>query len=200
MRVLVAEDDPLIALGLCERLRMLGHEPVGPAADGAQAVELARESLPDLYLFDVEMPSLDGLQAATQLADEGLRRPVVVVTGVEDPALIERAIGSGVGAYLTKPIDTRELQAAIELTAARHAELRELEAEVDRAQQALEDRKVVERAKGLLMSALGLSENDAFRRLQQTARARNLRLADVASRIVEQRTLLEPTGPQAPPL
>lgn len=199
MRVLVAEDDPLIALGLCERLRILGHEPIGPAADGAQAVELARESLPDLYLFDVEMPSLDGLQAATQLADEGLRRPVVVVTGVEDPALIERAIGSGVGAYLTKPVDTRELQAAIELTAARHAELRELEAEVDRAQQALEDRKVVERAKGLLMSALGLSENDAFRRLQLTARERNLRLADVASRIVEQRTLLEPTGPQAPP-
>ncbi len=200
MRVLVAEDDPLIALGLCERLRSLGHEPIGPAADGAQAVELARESLPDLYLFDVEMPSLDGLQAATQLADEGLRRPVVVVTGVEDPGLIERAIGSGVGAYLTKPVDTRELQAAIELTAARHAEFQELETEVDRAQQALADRKVVERAKGLLMSALGLSEPDAFRRLQLTARERNLRLADVASRIVEQRTLLEPTGTQAPPL
>ena len=81
MRVLVAEDDPLIALGLCERLRSLGHEPIGPAANGAHAVELARESLPDLYLFDVEMPLLDGLQAATQLADKGLRRPVVVVTG-----------------------------------------------------------------------------------------------------------------------
>ena len=199
MRVLVAEDDPLIAMGLCERLRSLGHEPIGPAANGAHAVELARESLPDLYLFDVEMPLLDGLQAATQLADEGLRRPVVVVTGIEDPGLIERAIGSGVGAYLTKPVDTRELQAAIELTAARHAEFRELEAEVGRAQQALEDRKMVERAKGLLMSALGLSEQDAFRRLQLTARERNLRLADVAARIVEQRTLLEPTGTQAPP-
>jgi two-component system, response regulator PdtaR len=200
MRVLVAEDDPLIALGLCERLRSLGHEPIGPAADGAQAVELARESLPNLYLFDVEMPLLDGLQAATQLADEGLRRPVVVVTGVEDPGLIERAIGSGVGAYLTKPVDTRELQAAIELTATRHAELQELEAEVGRAQQALEDRKMVERAKGLLMTALGLSEQDAFRRLQLTARERNLRLADVAARIVEQRTLLEPTDTQSAPL
>ena len=200
MRVLVAEDDPLIALGLCERLRSLGHEPIGPAADGAQAVELARESLPDLYLFDVEMPLLDGLQAVTQLADEGLRRPVVVVTGVEDPGLIERAIGSGVGAYLTKPVDTRELQAAIELTATRHAELQELEAEVGRAQQALEDRKMVERAKGLLMTALGLSEQDAFRRLQLTARERNLRLADVAARIVEQRTLLEPTDTQSAPL
>ena len=192
MRVLVAEDDPLIALGLCERLRSLGHEPIGPVADGAQAVELARESLPDLYLFDVEMPLLDGLQAVTQLADEGLRRPVVVVTGVEDPGLIKRAIGSGVGAYLTKPVDTRELQAAIELTATRHAELQELEAEVGRAQQALEDRKMVERAKGLLMAALDLSEPDAFRRLQLTARERNLRLADVAARIVEQQRLLEP--------
>ena len=192
MRVLVAEDDPLIALGLAERLRTLGHEPIGPASDGEQAVELARASLPDLYLFDVEMPNLDGLQAAVQLADEGLRRPVVVVTGVDDPSLIERSIASGVSAYLTKPVDSRELEAAIGLAAARHAEFRTLEAEVDRAQQALEDRKVVERAKGLLMSALGLSEHDAFRRLQLTARERNLRLADVAARIVEQQSLLEP--------
>src|SRR5439155_16538684 len=94
-------------------------------------------------------------------------------------------------AYLTKPIDARELEAAIKLAAARHAELEALEAEVDRAQQALEDRKLVERAKGLLMSALQLSEQDAFRRLQTTARERNLRLAEVAQRIVEQRSLLE---------
>ena len=192
VRVLVAEDDPLIALGLVERLRSLGHEPIGPASDGEQAMELARANPPDLYLFDVEMPNLDGLQAAVQLADEGLRRPVVVVTGVDDPSLIERSIASGVSAYLTKPVDSRELEAAIGLAAARHAEFRTLEAEVDRAQQALEDRKVVERAKGLLMSALGLSEQDAFRRLQLTARERNLRLADVATRIVEQQSLLEP--------
>jgi len=193
MRVLVADDDPLISIGLCERLRSLGHEPIGPAADGEHAVELARQTLPDLYLFDIEMPNLDGLQTAEQLAGEGLRRPVVVVTGVEDPGLIERSIASGVSAYLTKPIDTRELQAAIGLAAARHAEFQELEAEVDRAQQALEDRKLVERAKGLLMTALNLSEHDAFRRLQLTARERNLRLAEVAARIVEQQTLLEPT-------
>jgi two-component system, response regulator PdtaR len=192
MRVLVADDDPLISLGLCERLRTLGHEPIGPAADGEQAVELARQTLPDLYLFDIEMPNLDGLQTAEQLAGEGLRRPVVVVTGVEDPSLIERSISTGVSAYLTKPIDTRELQAAIGLAAARHAEFQELEAEVDRAQQALEDRKLVERAKGLLMTALNLTEHDAFRRLQLTARERNLRLAEVAARIVEQQTLLEP--------
>ena len=192
MRILVAEDDPVIGLGLCTRLRSLGHEPIGPAPDGERAIELARESLPDLYLFDVEMPTLDGLDAAAQLAAEGLRRPVVIVTGVDDPGLIDRSIASGVSSYLTKPVDSRELEAAIALAAARHAEFRALEAEVDRAQQALEDRKLVERAKGLLMSALELSEQDAFRRLQLTARERNLRLADVAARIVEQQSLLEP--------
>ena len=192
MRVLIAEDDPVIALGLAERLRSLGHEPIGPVGDGEQAVTTAKATLPDLYLFDIEMPALDGLGAAARLADEGFRRPVVVVTGVDDPSLVERSIASGVGAYLTKPIDARELEAAIKLAAARHAELEALEAEVGRAQQALEDRKLVERAKGLLMSALQLSEQDAFRRLQTTARERNLRLADVARRIVEQRSLLEP--------
>ena len=192
MRVLVAEDDPLIALGLCERLRSLGHEPIGPAANGEEAIELAHENQPDLYLFDIEMPDVDGLQAAAELAGEGLRRPVVVVTGVDDPSLIEPSAATGVSAYLTKPIDTRALQAAIDLAAVRQAEFEQLEAEVERAQQALEDRKIVERAKGLLMSALDLSEQDAFRRLQLTARERNLRLADVAARIVEQQSLLTP--------
>jgi two-component system, response regulator PdtaR len=193
MRVLIAEDDPLVAVGLDERLRSLGHDPLGPASDGEEAVELARADTPDIYLFDIEMPSLDGLQAAAQLANEGLRRPVVVVTGVDDSTLLERSIATGVSAYLTKPIDSRELQAALELAAARHAEFEALEAEVERAQQALEDRKLVERAKGLLMTALGLSEQDAFRRLQLTARERNLRLADVAARIVEQQALLVPS-------
>lgn len=192
MNVLVAEDDPLIALALAERLRALGHEPVGPAADGTEAIALARDTQPELYLFDIEMPNVDGLSAAMTLAGEGLRRPVVVITGVDDPGLIDRAVASGVGAYLTKPVDTRQLQAALELAATRYSELEALEAEVDRAQQALEDRKLVERAKGLLMNALGLSEQDAFRRLQLTARERNMRLVDVAARIVEQQSLLAP--------
>jgi two-component system, response regulator PdtaR len=192
MRVLIAEDDPLIALGLAERLRSLGHEPVGTACDGEQAIELAKTTSPDLYLFDIEMPNVDGLEAARRLAADGFRRPVVVVTGVDDPSLIERSIASGVSAYLTKPVDSRELAAALELAAARHTEFEALEAEADRAQQALEDRKLVERAKGLLMTALSLSEQDAFRRLQLTARERNLRLADVAALIVEQQSLLEP--------
>ena len=199
MRVLVAEDDPVIALGLAERLRTLGHEPIGPVNDGEQAVAMAKQSRPDLYLFDIEMPNLDGLAAAQRLADEGLRRPVVVITGVDDQSLVERSIASGVSAYLTKPIDARELEAAIELAQLRQTEFEALEAEVGRAQQALEDRKQVERAKGLLMSALQLSEQDAFRRLQKTARERNLRLVEVARRIVEQQSLLEPPSKSATP-
>jgi two-component system, response regulator PdtaR len=192
MRVLVAEDDPLIARGLAERLRSLGHEPVGPACDGLEAIALARQTVPDLYLFDIEMPNVDGLEAAKQLAGDGLRRPVVVVTGVDDPTLIDRSIVSGVSAYLTKPVDTRELEAALALAAARHAEFQALEAEVDQARQALEDRKLVERAKGLLMDAFGIGEAEAFSRIQRAARNRNLRLSDIAREIIQQGEIMKP--------
>lgn len=190
MRILVAEDDAVIALGLCKRLRALGHTPIGPAANGKVAVELARETRPDLYLFDIDMPHLDGLGAARALASEGLRRPVVVVTGVEDEELVERSIETGVSAYLTKPIDERELAAAIRLAAARHDEFARLEQEVTRAQQALEDRKRVERAKGILMSELSLGETEAFRRIQKLARNTNRRLVDVADFVIENETLI----------
>jgi two-component system, response regulator PdtaR len=185
MRILVAEDDPIIALGLAERLRSLGHEPLTPVGDGEAAIAAAQSELPDLYLFDVDMPGVDGLAAAQRLASLGLGRPVVIVTGVDDAALIDRSVDAGVGAYLTKPVDERELDAAIRLAAARHEELR-------RAEQALADRKVIERAKGLLMSALQVSEPEAFRRLQLTARERNLRLVDVAHRIVAEEAVLRP--------
>jgi AmiR/NasT family two-component response regulator len=136
------------------------------------------------------MPRLDGIETARRLAAEGLRRPVVVVTGVEDPGLVDRSISAGIAAYLTKPINERELDAAIRLAAARHAELEALEAEVERAQQVLEDRKLVERAKALLIETLGLSEPEAFRRIQRAARDRNLRLVEIAKRILEQEDVL----------
>ena len=191
MRILIAEDDPVIALALTERVRSLGHEPLGPVGDGAQAVVEATATRPDLYLFDIEMPELDGLEAAAELTARGLGRPVVVITGIDDRGLVERSVATGAGAYLTKPVDTRELEAAISLAAARHAELEELQAEVIDTKQALEERKVIERAKGLLMKALGIAEPDAFRRLQLAARERNLRLVDVARAIVEQQDILE---------
>ena len=196
MRVLIAEDDGIIAMALATRLRLLGHEPLGPVADGYQAVALAHSEHPDLYLFDIGMPRLDGLAAAALLAEQGLRRPVVVITGLDDPALVERSIDTGVSAYLTKPIDDRELDAAIRLAAHRHAELEALEAQAAEARQALVDRKLVERAKGILIDALALSEAEAFGRIQRTARQRNLRLADAARQIVEQRDVLRPPAPE----
>jgi response regulator NasT len=194
MRILIAEDDPIIAIGLTARLKALGHEPLGPATDGRHAIALARQDPPDLYLFDVDMPHLDGLSAARELTEQGLRRPIVVITGVDDPDLIERSVATGVSAYLTKPIDDRALDAAIRLAASRHDEFRALEAEVTKAQQALEDRKLIEQAKGILISATGIPEPEAFRRIQRAARDRNVRLVEVARRIVEQRSLLDGTS------
>lgn len=195
MRILIAEDDPVIGLALTQRVASLGHEPVGPVGDGVAAVELAGTDRPDLYLFDIDMPRMDGLAAAAELARRGLRRPVVVITGVEDPTLIERSIASGVSAYLAKPVNDRELDAAIRLAAIRHREFIDLEAEVTEARQALTDRKLVERAKGLLIQSLGLTEPEAFSRIQRAARRRNLKLAEMSRLIVDDADLLLREGP-----
>jgi len=192
MRILIAEDDPVIGMGLSHRVAGLGHEPIGPVSDGMQAIETARAREPDLYLFDIDMPGVDGLQAAAQLAAEGRRRPVVVITGVEDPDLLERSIATGVSAYLTKPIDERELEAAIRLAFARHHEFLAMEAEVSQARQALRDRKLIEQAKGTLIDALGISEPEAFKRIQRAARSRNLKLVEMAREVLEQADLIKP--------
>lgn len=192
MRILIAEDDPVIGMGLSRRVAGLGHEPIGPVSDGEQAIATARAQEPDLYLFDIDMPGVDGLQASAQLAAEGLRRPVVVITGVEDPGLLERSIATGVSAYLTKPIDERELEAAIRLAFARHHEFLAMEAEVSQARQALRDRKLIEQAKGTLIEALGISEPEAFKRIQRAARSRNLKLVEMAREVLEQADLIKP--------
>lgn len=194
MRVLVAEDDPIIALGIARRLERLGHEVIGPAARGADVLRLAAEEAPDLYLLDVDLEDADGLELAATLEATGPRRPVVVLTGLDAPELVERSIASGVDAFLTKPVDDRQLDAALRLAAARHAEHEALQVEVSGARQALADRKVVEQAKGILIRALGIDEPAAFARIQRSARDRNLRLADVAQSIVDQRALLEERG------
>jgi AmiR/NasT family two-component response regulator len=195
MRILIAEDDPVIGLALGQRVAALAHEPIGPVTDGAQAVLTARAELPDLYLFDIDMPVMDGLSAAAELSAQGLRRPVVVITGVEDPELIERSIATGVSAYLAKPVNDRELDAAIRLASARHREYLSLEAEVSQARQALSDRKLVEQAKGLLIESLGISEPEAFRRIQHGARSRNLKLVEMARAVIDQTDLIQPTPP-----
>jgi AmiR/NasT family two-component response regulator len=191
MRVLVAEDDPIIALGLARRLGTMGHEVVGPVATVAEAAALARDGGADLYLFDVDLADGDGIELARSLSEAGPRRPVVILTGLDAPDVLDRSIAAGVLAHLTKPVDDRQLEAALRLAAARSAELEALRAEVDSTRQALADRKVVEQAKGILIRALGLSEPDAFARIQATARQRNLRLVDVARAIVDQRSVYE---------
>ncbi len=191
MRVLVAEDDPIIALGLARRLGSMGHAVLGPVATVAEARALASAPGADLYLFDVDLADGDGITLARELSEDGPRRPVVILTGLDAPEVLDRSIAAGVLAHLTKPVDDRQLEAALRLAAARAAELEALREEVDSTRQALADRKVVEQAKGILIKALGLSEPEAFARIQATARQRNLRLADVARAIVDQRALYE---------
>jgi AmiR/NasT family two-component response regulator len=194
MRILVAEDDPIIALGIAKRLEGLGHEVLGPAARGADVLRLAADESPDLYLLDVDLEDADGLELAAVLAATGPRRPVVVLTGLDAPELVDRSIASKVDAFLTKPVDDRQLDAALRLAAARHAEHEALQDEVSDARQALADRKVIEQAKGILIRALGIDEPAAFQRIQRSARDRNLRLVDVAQSIVDQRAVLEERG------
>ncbi|MDX8150571.1 response regulator [Patulibacter brassicae] len=191
MRILVAEDDPIIALGIARRLEQLGHVVLGPFGRGDEVRAAAREQDPDLLLLDVDLEDADGLELAAELTAEGPSRPIVVLTGLDAPELVDRSIASGVEAFLTKPVDDRQLDAALRVAAARHAELRTLQEEVSDARQALADRKVVEQAKGILIRALGIDEPTAFARIQRTARDRNVRLVEVARSIVAQRQLLE---------
>jgi response regulator NasT len=164
---------------------------LGPFGRGDEVRAAAREQDPDLLLLDVDLEDADGLELAAELTAEGPPRPIVVLTGLDAPELVDRSIASGVEAFLTKPVDDRQLDAALRVAAARHAELRTLQEEVSDARQALADRKVVEQAKGILIRALGIDEPTAFARIQRTARDRNVRLVEVARSIVAQRQLLE---------
>lgn len=190
MRILVAEDDPIIALGIARRLERLGHVVIGPFARRADILLAAERDAPELLLLDVDLEDADGLELAAELSTAGPRWPIVVLTGLEAPEHVDRSIASGVDAFLTKPVDDRQLDAAIRLAAARHRELGTLQGEVTDARRALEDRKVVDQAKGILIRALGIDEPTAFARIQRTARDRNLRLVEVARSIVDQRSLL----------
>ena len=164
---------------------------VGEARDGEEAVALARELEPDLAIMDVKMPKLDGIDAARRILDQR-PIPIVMLTAFGQDEIVSRAVEAGVFGYLVKPFREAALLPAIQTARARHDELAALREEAESLSEALAARKAIERAKGLLMAALDLSEQDAFRRLQLTARERNLRLAEVAARIVEQQPLLEP--------
>jgi two-component system, response regulator PdtaR len=167
-RVLIAEDDALIRLDLREMLREEGYEVVGEAADGEQAVTLAVELVPDLVICDVKMPKMDGITAAAQIASKRIA-PVVILTAFSQRDLIERARDAGAMAYLVKPFQKRDLFPAIEMATSRFAEIRALESEVTNLRERLEARKLIERAKGVLMSEHRMSEPEAFRWIQRAA-------------------------------
>ncbi|ACU39358.1 MULTISPECIES: ANTAR domain-containing response regulator [Actinosynnema] len=183
-RVLVAEDEALIRLDLVEMLREEGYEVAGQAADGDEAITLAKELRPDLVILDVKMPKVDGIEAASVIAGERVA-PVVILTAFSQRDLVERARDAGAMAYLVKPFAKRDLVPAIELAMSRFSELQALELEVAGLNERLETRKVVERAKGLLMTKQNLSEPEAFRWVQRTAMDRRTTMKAVAEAVIE---------------
>jgi AmiR/NasT family two-component response regulator len=183
-RVVIAEDEALIRLDLAEMLAEEGYDVVGQAGDGEAAVALVTELRPDLVVMDVKMPKLDGIAAAAQIAHDRIA-PVVMLTAFSQRDLVERARQSGAMAYLVKPFTKSDLVPAIEMARSRFAEIAALELEVGDLTEQLATRKTVERAKGLLQSALDLSEPDAFRWIQRTAMDLRLTMLQVAQGVID---------------
>jgi len=167
-RVLIAEDEALIRLDLAEMLREEGYEVVAEAADGEAAVELARQLRPSLVIMDIKMPKVDGISAAGTIVGERIA-PVVMLTAFSQRELIEQARDAGAMAYLVKPFQKRDLLPAIEMATSRFAEIRALESEVTDLRERLEARKLIERAKGVLMTEHRMTEPEAFRWIQRAA-------------------------------
>ncbi len=193
-RVVIAEDEALIRLDLKEMLEEEGYDVCGEAGDGETAVRLAEELRPDLVILDVKMPVLDGLAAAETIARRRIA-PVLILTAFSQQDLVERAREAGAMAYLVKPFQKKDLLPTIEMALSRFGELVGLEAEVGDLQGRLEARKLVERAKGVLMSRQGLSEPEAFRWIQRTSMDRRLTMRAVAELVLAG---AEPTEPKDP--
>jgi len=183
---LLAEDEPAVAASIEEQLRALGHEIVGEAMTGKEAVSLAAQTKPDLVVMDIMMPDGDGIEAARQIAEQS-PTPVVFLSGHFDEELLEGVVASGGLAYLLKPATSDQLQAALTLAQERFREMKDLRGQVHRLEQALEARKLVTRAKGLLMQRHGLTEEEAHRRMQKEASRSNMKLVDLARAILAAR-------------
>lgn len=182
-RVLIAEDEALIRLDLKEMLEEEGYEVVAEVGDGQQAVDRATELGPDLVILDIQMPVLDGLSAAEQIASARIA-PVIVLTAFSQRELVERARDAGAMAYLVKPFSKNDLVPAIEVARGRFAEMAALDGEVRTLQERLAARQVVEKAKGRLMAERGMTEPDAFRWLQRTAMDERTSMKALAERIL----------------
>ena len=183
-RVVIAEDETIIRLDLKELLEEEGYEVVGETGRGDEAVELVRRLEPDLAILDIKMPGLDGLSAASRITSERLAA-VLILTAFSQRDLVEQARDAGALAYLVKPFQKSDLIPAIELALGRHRELLSLEKGVDDLTERLEERKLVDRAKGRLMDTHKLSEQDAWRFLQQQAMSNRVKVGEIARRVVE---------------
>lgn len=182
-RVIIADDESLVRTDLREALTELGYLVVGDVGDGQSAVNMARELDPDVVVMDIKMPGMDGIEAAQILTQEKIA-PVVLLTAYSQKELIDRAKEAGVVGYLVKPFRETDLAPAIELAMARFAEFRSLEEEVDNLAEALETRKKVERAKGILMDQQGMTETEAFRKIQKMSMNTRRPMKEVAEAII----------------
>lgn len=187
-RILIAEDESIPRMDLREMLENLGYAIVGEAADGRTAINLARELHPDLVIMDIMMPEVDGIAAARVLTEERIA-PVLVVTAYQHRELVEGAKEAGVLAYVSKPFSEAQLVPAIEVALARFREFRALEQELGDTKAALETRRIVERAKGVLMDRHGLREEEAYRRIQKLSMDTRKSMREVAEAILLTRQL-----------
>ncbi len=182
-RIIIADDESLIRMDLREMLTNLGYLVVGEVGDGRSAVNLARELRPDIVIMDIKMPDMDGIEAARILTEERVA-PVLLLSAYSQQDLVTRAREAGVAGYLVKPFRESDLTPAIEVALARFSEFRALEREVGNLSEALETRKLVERAKGILMDTQGLSEEEAFRRIQKMSMNNRKPMKAVAEAII----------------
>ena len=182
-RVIIADDESIIRMDLREMLTNLGYLVIGEVGDGRSAVNLARELRPDVVIMDIKMPDMDGIDAAKILTEERVS-PVLLLTAYSQQELIERAKDAGVVGYIVKPFRESDLAPAIEVAVARFAEFRALEEEVGDLTLALETRKLVDRAKGILMDTQGITEAEAFRKIQKMSMNTRKPMKEVAEAII----------------
>jgi len=183
LRIAIADDEPDMREYFQKILPTLGHTVVSAAATGKELVQHCGKHLPDLVISDIKMPDMDGIDAAVEIYQQHAV-PVILVSAYHDASLIERAESDHILAYLVKPIKQADLEPAIGLAMRRFAQFQSLRKEATDLRQALADRKIIERAKGVLMKRASLDEQDAFRRLQKLASEKNRKLVDIASMIV----------------
>mgnify|MGYP001028111645 FL=1 len=188
VRILVAEDEALIRMDLVEMLQEAGYTVVAQAANGEEAIALATEHKPDLAILDVKMPILDGISAAEKIISIA---PVLMLTAFSQRELVERARDAGVMAYVVKPFTIGDLVPAIEIAISRHTQMRSLAEEVADLHERLETRKIIDRAKGILMKALNLSEPEAFSWIQRAAMDRRLTMKEVAHAVISPEAALD---------